>query len=274
MPKCEIISIANQKGGVGKTTTTFNLGVALAPQGKRVHLIDADPQGDLTVSMGYYNQDEIPITLATIIKCSVEDREIQGDDYILHHKENVDLIPANLDLSVIEMSLVNAMSREEILKNCLEPLKSKYDYILINCIPHLGMLTLNALACSNTVIIPVQSQFLAAKGMTQLLQTISKVKRKINPKLQVGGILLTIVEKNTNLSKSTKFQILENYGSIVKLFHNYIPKAVKTAESSASGQSVFVYYRNGVVAQAYYSFSKEVLEIDQTRYKDSSSQIR
>lgn len=238
MDKCEIIAIANQKGGVGKTTTTFNLGVALAQEGKRVLLVDADPQGDLTTYMGVHDTDNIP-TLASLMECYIQDRNIDTDSAIIHHKENIDLLPTNLDLSAMEISLVTTMSREYTIKNCLSSIKDKYDYILIDCMPSLGMITINALASADKVIIPVQTQFLAAKGMGHLLKTVAKVKRSINPNLKIGGILLTLVDKRTKLSKETKQLLEENYGNIVKIYNTQIPSAVKVAESTSSGKSIF-----------------------------------
>ena len=268
MDKCEVIAIANQKGGVGKTTTTFNFGVALAQEGKKVLLVDADPQGDLTTYMGVHDTDNIP-TLASLMECYIQDRNIDTDSAIIHHKENIDLLPTNLDLSAMEISLVTAMSREYTIKNCLSSIKDKYDYILIDCMPSLGMITINALASADKVIIPVQTQFLAAKGMGHLLKTVAKVKRSINPNLKIGGILLTLVDKRTKLSKETKQLLEENYGNIVKIYNTQIPSAVKVAESTSSGKSIFSYDKNSKVTSAYKEFGKEILT-DGKEYTKSS----
>ncbi len=270
MPKCEVIAIANQKGGVGKTTTTFSLGVALANKGKRVLLIDADPQGDLTTYMGWHNTDEIPITIATLMERTVSDREVKADEAILHHAEGLDVIPANLELSSMEVSLVNAMSREYTMKNSISSLKDKYDYILIDCMPSLGMVTINALACSDKVIIPVQSQFLATKGMGHLLQTVLKVRKQINPDLKVGGILLTLVDERTNLAKNIRKELSETYGNVFKLFNTQIPRAIKVAESTSQGESILSYDKNSKVSLAYNNFAKEVLEDGQKEQHRSS----
>ena len=203
MSNCKTISVCNQKGGVGKTTTTVNLGVGLAMQGKKVLLIDADPQGDLTTCLGWQDTDGLGITLATKLTDVINETMTDPMVGILHHEEGVDLVPANLELSAMEFNLVNAMSRETTLKNYLCQVKNRYDYVIIDCMPSLGMVTLNALSAADSVIIPVQAQYLPAKGMTQLVQTISKVKKYINPDIKIDGMLLTLVDSRTNLAKST-----------------------------------------------------------------------
>jgi len=266
----KVIAIANQKGGVGKTTTAFSLGVALAKEGKKVLLVDTDPQGDLTTYMGFYDQDNIPVTIATLFDRTMDEKEINAEEAVLHHSEGVDLIPSNLDLSMTELDLLNAMCRENVMKNTLSDIKEKYDFVIIDCMPSLSMLTTNALATANEVIIPVQSQYLSAKGMGNLLRTISKVKRQINADLKVGGILLTLVDKRTNLPKTIKSDIEENYGNIVKIYDTQIPIAIKTAESTSKGKSIFSYDKNSSVATAYTQFAKEVLDSGREKRKSVS----
>ena len=254
-----VIALANQKGGTGKTTTTVNLGIGLARLGKKVLLIDADPQGDLTTCLGWRDTDNLGITLATKLTDVISETMNDPTDGILHHEEGVDLLPANLELSAMEYNLMNAMSRETTLRNYLSQVKDRYEFVLIDCMPSLSMVTLNALSAADSVIIPVQAQYLPAKGMTQLAQTISKVKKYINQDIKIDGMLLTLVDNRTNLAKSTVEALRENFGNQIKLYRTSIPIAVKAAETSSKGKSIFAYEPNSTVSKAYAEFTKEVL---------------
>lgn len=256
----KIIAIANQKGGTAKTTSAVNLGIGLVDQGKRVLLVDADPQGDLTTALGWTDADNLSVTLTTQMERTIRDEPFDCHEGILHHDEGVDLVPTNIELSGMEMTLVNAMSREFTLKSYLSELKNEYDYILIDCMPSLGMLTINALAAADSVIIPVQAHYLPLKGMTQLMKTIGRVQRQINPALKVDGVLLTLADMRTNLARATADSLKQNYGRIVKVYKTVIPISVKAAETSAAGTSIYRYDKNGAAAKAYADFTGEVIK--------------
>ena len=263
----QIIAIANQKGGVGKTTTCANLGIGLAQAGKKVLLIDGDPQGSLTISLGNPQPDKLPFTLSDAMGRILMDEPLRPGEGILHHPEGVDLMPADIQLSGMEVSLVNAMSRETILRQYLDTLKGQYSHILIDCQPSLGMLTVNALAAANRIIIPVQAEYLPAKGLEQLLSTVNKVKRQINPKLQIDGILLTMVDSRTNFAKEISALLRETYGSKIKVFGTEIPHSVRAKEISAEGKSIFAHDPGGKVAEGYRNLTKEVLKLEKQREK-------
>ena len=221
-------------------------------------LVDADPQGDLTTCLGWRDNDSLTTTITDKLSGVIREDYTDPRSGILHHEENVDLLPANIELSAMEMMLVTAMSRETILRSYLSKVKDNYDYVLIDCMPSLGMVTLNALAAADSVIIPVQAQYLPAKGMTQLMQTIGKVRQYINPSLRIDGILLNIVDNRTNLAKSTADALRKNFGSVIKIYRSSIPMAVKAAEVASKGVSIYKYEPSSPVAKAYAEFAKEV----------------
>ena len=251
MKDCKVLALCSQKGGVGKTTSCVNLAVGLAKAGKKVLVIDNDPQGSMTASLGFHNPDELPITLATILTKIVEDEPFENTLGILHHQEGIDLIPANIELSGMEVSLVNIMSRELVLKQYIERMREEYNYILIDCMPSLGMLTINALASVDAVIIPVQAAYLPVKGLEQLIRTIGKVRRQLNKQLKIGGILITMVDISD--------LIFDTYGNQIKIFPQSIPFSVRAAEISAEGISIFEHDPKGKVAAAYWQMTQEVL---------------
>ena len=267
MSNCKVIALTNQKGGVGKTTTAVNLGVCLSKQGKKVLLVDADAQANLTMSLGYPRPDDLPISLATIMQDIIDDKPFDVQKGILHHSEGVDLLPSNIELSGLEVRLINAISRERVLTTCINEVKKNYDYVLIDCMPSLGMLTINALAAADIVVIPTQPHYLSAKGLELLLRSVSKVRRQINPHLRIDGILMTMVMPRTNISKEVTALVRSAYGQNIKVFDAQIPHSIRAVEATAEGKSIFAYDKGGKVAAAYEQFGKEVAHIGEKQKK-------
>lgn len=256
---CKVISLYSQKGGVAKTTSAVNLGIGLAKKGKKVLLIDADPQGSMTVSLGFPQPDELDVTLGSILRKMIDEEDVAAGEGILQHEEGVDFLPANIELSALEVALVNAMSREVILKRYVDRVKSRYDYVLIDCMPSLGMMTINALAAADEVIIPVQAAYLPVKGLEQLIATITRVKKRLNRKLRISGILLTMVDMRTNYAREISEMVREMYGETIGMFKTMVPMSVRAAEPSAQGISIYSHCPKCKAAEAYKDLTKEVL---------------
>lgn len=265
MNECKVIALTNQKGGVGKTTSTVNLGIGLAKQGKRVLLIDNDPQASMTLSLGFKHPDNLSPTVTDVMNNIMDDGEVTKEFPVIKSKEGVDVLPANLELCGIELRLVNEISREQVLKTYIDTVRKDYDYILIDCMPSLGMLTINALVAADRVLIPTQPEFLSAKGLETLIKNISRVKKRMNPTLKIDGILLTMVDSRTNLARDVSELINQTYSGITKIYNTSIPRSVKAAEASAEGKSIFALEPKSKVAAAYFYLSKEVLDDGKTQ---------
>ena len=260
---CKVIAICNQKGGVSKTTTTVNLGAGLVREGKKVLVIDEFPYlvktNSAFPSILQNAWDELEIALPTIMEQIIMDEEFEVSEGIIHHVEGIDLMPCNIDLSGVDVSLVNAMSREFVLKTYVDCMREYYDYILIDCMPSLGMITVNALTASDSVLIPVQAAYLPVKGLEQLITTIFRVRKHLNPGIQFEGILISMLNARTNYAKDIIELITEYYGESIPIFDSRIPFSVKAAETSAAGVSIFSLDKKHPVAGAYEELTKEVL---------------
>ena len=272
--KATVIACVNQKGGTGKTTTCENLGAGLVMNGKKVLLVDFDPQASLSISLGYPKPEELPVTIADMMKKVVDEKEIRPGEGILHHEEGMDLMPSSIELSGMEVALVNTISRETVLKEYLESVKRDYDFVLLDCSPSLGMLTINAMAAADTLLIQVQASYLPAKGLEQLLQTVNKVRRQINPKLKIEGILLTMVDARTNDAKEISELIRNAYGGKIKVYDTEIPRSVRASEISKEGTSIFKHDPGGKVADAYRELTREVVKNAEKRRKRNLEQLR
>jgi chromosome partitioning protein len=247
----KIIALAQQKGGVGKTTTTINLGASLTELGRKVLVIDLDPQGALSAGLGL-NPLSIDKTIYDVLRSS----SVKLKDVIIETKSGLNLVPSNIDLSAAEVELVNETGREYVLKEKLSPIQNQYDYILIDCQPSLGLLTLNALSASTSIVIPVQTQYFALRGMDLLFQTIEKVKQRINPKLKIAGVLPTMFDSRTTHAKEALDELKEKYSQL--LLETVIPFTVKLPDSSVAGDSILKTNPESPATEAYRKLAKEI----------------
>ncbi len=257
----KVIAMVNQKGGVAKTTSALNLGIGLARKGKKVLLIDADSQGSLTAALGWQDTDNIPVTITTVMTATINDEEVAPDYGILRHAEGVSLLPSNIELAELEPALFNVINREYVLKTYIDSIRDLYDYIIIDAMPSLGMITINVLAACDTVIIPMNAAYLSYKGFEQLIKTIVKVRKKINKNIRIEGILLTMTSLHTSYERSLSEQMRELADRLgVPFFKTNIPKSVRLGEASIKGKSI---YALGALAEkaagAYEELTEEVL---------------
>lgn len=256
----KVIAIANQKGGVGKTSTAVNLGAGLVRQGYDVLLIDLDSQANLTMALGYQNPDDMEYTISNVLHKAVKEEQIDPVEGILTTAEGIDLMPANVQLSGLELSLINEYGREVVLKQYIDEVRLNYDYILIDCAPSLSVLTVNALVAADSVLIPTQPQYFSMAGIQMFYDTFSKIRKKMNPSLSIEGVLVTMMDNRPNFTKELVTQLRNAYGDVFKVFETEIPTSIRMSESNARGKSIFEFDRKGKVAAAYEKLTQEVIE--------------
>jgi ATPases involved in chromosome partitioning len=254
----KIIALCNQKGGCAKTTTVISLATGLARRGKRVLVVDFDPQANCTQGFGFNEPDELEFTMYDIMKSVIDGEELPYIHDCILKTEGIDLLPSSIELASIENLLINTMTRESKLKKFLTPLREDYDYILIDTMPSLGMLVINALVASDSVIIPVQAHYFSAKGVELLIKTVAKVRQDLNPNLAVDGILITMIQANTDLGKLISKAIRDTYEKRFNVYDSEIPYSIKAAETSAYGVSLFSFKPSNRAAQVYEEFITEV----------------
>jgi chromosome partitioning protein len=248
-----IAAVCNQKGGVGKTTSTINLGASLAEYGRRVLLVDFDPQGALSVGLGFQPQ-QLDRTAYNLLM----ERNVQVEDVAIKTSvAGMDLLPSNIDLSAAEVQLVGEVAREQTLARALGSATERYDYVLIDCQPSLGLLTVNALTAAHGVIIPLECEFFALRGVALLMQTVDKVKQRLNPQLEVEGILATMFDPRTLHSREVLSRVVEAFSD--KVFHTVIARTVRFPETTVVGEPITTYASSSVGARAYRELAKEVL---------------
>ena len=261
MNTCKVIAIENQKGGTGKSTTALNLGVGLSLAGKRVLLVDSDPQASLSLSLAVVKPDELPVSLSTVMTKVINDEPFDYDYGLIRCEEGVDLMPSSIELSGLETTMMNVMSREFVLKGYTDRMRSQYDYILIDCTPSLGILPINAFVAADSIIVPSQPRILSTKGLDLLMQSYRKVQRAINPNLRIDGILFTMVDSRTNNDRYIIDTMRSGIGQHINVFDTAIPSSVRVSEANLSCQSIFAYDSKCKVAEAYRNLTREVLEI-------------
>ncbi len=258
----KIMAMTAQKGGVGKTTSTRNIAKALVMEGYKVLLIDSDGQANLTTCFGIDEPETLNHTLFTLMMCIIGEQELPPKEEYIRSVDGVDLIPSSIALSNIELNLVSAMSREHVLNEIIEEheLRKFYDYIIIDCSPSLGLMTLNTLVCSDSVLIPVTPEFLSAKGLEMIIDSVLKAKRRLNKSLTFEGIILTMYDERTNLSKDISSRIKSSYGEHIKIFDTKISKAVKVGEANAECKSIIEFAPEHKVSKEYLKLAKELIK--------------